>query len=505
MFIKAQAQVQSSVNCNLESQISTEYTFQLIRTVNGSSTTIPQTSPIPSDDYNCPYGGCRVSSIEEPTLSAAGVHDVFTTKDGDGAIKIGRLTMANPYQFNDQSLVRHSVELAGPIVSFDYSLVFMFPTDITGRPSTFLARLRNEKGEIVDELQIRAEPNNCIFTKVGTAPNEFLYTGWQCATLDASSVWFSSESHTVRLEFIINEKTGITNNLTGTAYIDNIGCPSSALCPTNSYGNIEFNNYNISCPVAGATLRGTITAPESNNWTNLTLSSLRFNVGSITVDATNVNWNGNVCNFEFPIPSSTGSINTTVTAIYNFSCPASGTMTVMQTGPTINYDCCSSTQLVIHDPVMSYSNKQSQTSILADNHIYAGLDSSALYHAGDFIELNKNFETIGDAHFSAYIEPCTSSFLYRQLGSNGESTPYDTAEQLIEIYPNPFSDKISISSKLPLVSYAVYAMDGKEVLSQKAPGRLTWDLDLANLSVGIYVIRLENMDHSIETRKIIKR
>lgn len=72
---------------------------------------------------------------------------------------------------------------------------------------------------------------------------------------------------------------------------------------------------------------------------------------------------------------------------------------------------------------------------------------------------------------------------------------------IVEIYPNPVSDKIFIKSKTPVLSVKVYSILGKEFSSTLSNGNM---IDMSSLSSGLYILKLYS-ETSEQTFKILKK
>ena len=72
----------------------------------------------------------------------------------------------------------------------------------------------------------------------------------------------------------------------------------------------------------------------------------------------------------------------------------------------------------------------------------------------------------------------------------------------VEVYPNPASDKLFIKTSQPVNTLEIFTMTGTMVRQQSC-----WsdniEIDVQNLSTGMYVIRLVS-DHAVETRRFVK-
>ena len=96
---------------------------------------------------------------------------------------------------------------------------------------------------------------------------------------------------------------------------------------------------------------------------------------------------------------------------------------------------------------------------------------------------------------------------YRLMAAN-KSLVYTTAVPLINnsascsIFPNPFSNQITVSSKTPINNVAVYSIDGKLIMAEDA-GRQTISIQTTDWKPGVYILQV-NDGQQVIVNKIIK-
>ena len=76
----------------------------------------------------------------------------------------------------------------------------------------------------------------------------------------------------------------------------------------------------------------------------------------------------------------------------------------------------------------------------------------------------------------------------------------DDEENLLELYPNPTEDKISISSKMVFDQYAIFNMEGQLI---KKGFIVDQSINIAHLNRGVYLIKVQNTK-LMKVKKIVK-
>ena len=71
----------------------------------------------------------------------------------------------------------------------------------------------------------------------------------------------------------------------------------------------------------------------------------------------------------------------------------------------------------------------------------------------------------------------------------------------LEVYPNPFTNTLNISSQQPIQQVNIYNIQGKII--SKISGNSLEFLDVSNLSSGVYLIQFSSSELSV-TQKLIK-
>jgi hypothetical protein len=71
----------------------------------------------------------------------------------------------------------------------------------------------------------------------------------------------------------------------------------------------------------------------------------------------------------------------------------------------------------------------------------------------------------------------------------------------VSVFPNPFNEKINISSNANLIKTEIYDLLGKNVYSQDFKS----EIDTGFLQAGVYIIKMYGVDNEVFVRKIVKR
>ena len=81
----------------------------------------------------------------------------------------------------------------------------------------------------------------------------------------------------------------------------------------------------------------------------------------------------------------------------------------------------------------------------------------------------------------------------------------DTLQSEILLYPNPTSNLLKIRSTTSISKVQIYDLNGRIVKEVKSENTIN-EIDISQLSSGIYIVRLANQNNSmISSRKIIKK
>jgi Secretion system C-terminal sorting domain/Concanavalin A-like lectin/glucanases superfamily/Fibronectin type III domain len=131
---------------------------------------------------------------------------------------------------------------------------------------------------------------------------------------------------------------------------------------------------------------------------------------------------------------------------------------------------------------------------------------------------NNNFVSNGNNNFSYVINTLNPNTTYSYivqvsgLGARASSTsvaPFTTGtlsnqdfnsnNLKFSMYPNPVNDILKIAMETELKSVEIYSLQGQKVLSANNK-----TIDIANLSSGMYMVRVQDVDGGIASQKLMK-
>ena len=76
----------------------------------------------------------------------------------------------------------------------------------------------------------------------------------------------------------------------------------------------------------------------------------------------------------------------------------------------------------------------------------------------------------------------------------------ETAKTRVNIYPNPATDFISVTSDSPVSAVAIYDLSGKAVVGESAAQKI----DVSMLNAGIYIVRIKT-NAGVISKKLVKK
>jgi hypothetical protein len=80
------------------------------------------------------------------------------------------------------------------------------------------------------------------------------------------------------------------------------------------------------------------------------------------------------------------------------------------------------------------------------------------------------------------------------------SENFNTNNLEVGLYPNPVNDILNIDTKEEILSVEVFALQGQKVMSSKEN-----KINVSELPAGIYLVRIQDVNNNIATKKIIKK
>ena len=465
----------------------------------------------------------------DPILAGLGVN--VPTLNSNGSNKCIKLNNAFGMGSSDQTTMsRYFPSVNQSTIDFNFSLI-MDNKPAHGQPIQpfFRVRAYDQFNNIVDEICIIANPDNCLFNTIVISSNRrVLYTGWICARLNVSNI----VNQPCRIEFTVSDCQPSAHF--GTVYIDNI---CGFTCAVPQLGALSLDPTNINCPDVSINLPiqvcGTYQAPVNATFNTLTLDVLQNNTIIGTISTPTQLTSNTFCFSVLPsifgaLPS--GDFEFNLNATFNVNCPAgtfiySITDTSASIGPDVTFNNCCFPILTLTSPSDDLSNlaipeiKQRERSdwIKAANLVSVGnntLSNGVVYHAANFVELNPGFEALLGSQFAAYPEGCSANYVYKnqsQSDSLNETVIEDEVINLVKvangfaIIPNPSISTIEIVMKgTSFNKVSITTIDGKLVLNKTIEKTDKTQLDVSRYANGIYIINIISEDGQLLSEKLIK-
>ncbi len=467
----------------------------------------------------------------DPTLAGLGVN--LPTLNTNGLSKCIKLNNAGGFGSSDiTTMSRSFTSIDQPTIDFNFSLI-MDNKPAHGQPIQpfFRVRVYDQNNNIVDEICIIANPDNCLFNRLIVNSNRrVLYTGWICARLNVGEIL----NQPGRIEFTISDCQPSAHF--GTVYIDNI---CGLTCAVPQLGALNTDPTHFNCPdMSGTTpieVCGTYQPPVNASLNTMSLNIMQNGTVVSTIAAPSQITSTTFC---FSIPPSqfgvspSGDFEFEVNASFNVVCPA-GTFVYdvsdnsANIGPDVTFDNCCQPILELFSPaddvnnlaVVAVKEKERSDWIKAANIVSVGDNTTGngvVYHAANYVELNPGFEAVLGAQFAAYPEGCTSNFVYRATGEPVSDNKTETkAEDIFvnltklangfAIIPNPSSSAIEIVMKdAQFNKVNITSIDGKVVLDRSIDLTHNTRLEVSSYANGVYIINITSEDGRIHTEKLIK-
>ncbi|HLP65069.1 T9SS type A sorting domain-containing protein [Flavobacterium sp.] len=464
----------------------------------------------------------------DPILTNFNVN--MPTLNTNGGTRCIKLNNTGGFGSSDQTTVsRYFPVINQSTIDFNFSLIMdNKPQHGQDIQPFFRARVRDQNGNIVDEICIIANPENCLFNVISVnEERRVLYTGWICARLNVGEILNQPGT----IEFTVSDCQPSAHF--GTVYIDNI---CGFVCATPQLGALNIDPTHFNCPdvINNVPMEvcGTYSPPV-----NATLSSIVLDIvqNGTVIGTVNVPSQLTANSFCFTVLPSlfgadpTGEFEFQVHANFNVNCPAGLFVYEISDnssgiGPDVTFiDCCMPT-LVLTSPSDDHNNlapvaicqRERSDWIKASNVISFGnnaLANGVVYHAENFVELNPGFEAVEGAQFAAYPEGCSGSYVYREdeQVSPIQASPNIDDVNLIKklkgfaIIPNPSSNFIEIVTKgTVFTKLTITSIDGKVVFEQSSDATDKMKVQISNYEKGVYIITIDTDDGESMSEKLIK-
>jgi hypothetical protein len=462
-------------------------------------------------------------------LAALGVN--VPTLYGSGGNKCIKLNNQFGFGSSDQTTVsRYFPIINQATIDFNFSLIMdNKPAHGQSIQPFFRVRVLDQFNNVVDEICIVADPDNCLFNVVVVSnARRVLYTDWICARLNVGEILNQPGT----IEFTVSDCQPSAHF--GTVYIDNI-CGS--ICATPKLGALNTNPTNINCPdrISNTPFQvcGTYQPPYNATLNTITLDITQNGIVIGTINTPSQLTASTFCFTVLPSmfgANPNGNFEFQIDANFNITCPAGTFIYTISdnsanVGPDVTFlNCCLPT-LILASPADDHNNlavvdlkkRERSNWIKAANIVSVGdnvLSNGVIYHAENFVELNPGFEALLGSQFAAYPEGCTSNYSYKTQTQNqtvNQPSNDDQTVNLIKvsrdfaIVPNPSSASIEIimnDAKFKAVN--ITTIDGKVVFEKNIEKTDKTQLDVSSYANGIYIINVTTDDGKLFTKKLIK-
>jgi len=464
----------------------------------------------------------------DPVLAGLGVN--VPTLNSNGGTKCIKLNNQAGLGSSDQTTVsRYFPVINQPTIDFNFSLVMdNKPAHGQAIQPFFRVRVLDKNDNVVDEICIIANPDNCLFsTLIVSSTRRVLYTNWICARLNVGEILNQEGT----IEFTVSDCQPSAHF--GTVYIDNI---CGLTCATPQLGSLNMDPTNINCPdiVANTPMQvcGTYDPPVNATLSTLSLDIIQNSVVIATIPTPTQLTSHTFCFTVLPSllgATPSGDFEFDVHASFNVNCPA-GTFIYdiydhsANVGPDVTFINCCIPTLTLASPVDDLTNlaaaavtkRERSDWIKATNIVAVGdnaLSNGVVYHAANFVELNPGFEAVYGSQFAAYPEGCTANYVYRNAVQTSQPIPDDeTIINLVKIgsigfaiIPNPSNSVVDIVMKdSNFNKVSITTIDGKVVDERSIENTDTTRIDVSRYANGIYIINVTTEDGQLLSKKLIK-
>lgn len=267
-------------------------------------------------------------------------------------------------------------------------------------------------------------------------------------------------------------------------YTDFSGNNAFASSAGTSFGNDRNNNPNSALIVNNTTVNGQIpglpidgSARTVSLWAKIdsnTYANYPFSYGGILQDLSFV-----------------GVINNNTLEFQSFS----NGFTVNETNPINTW-----MHLVYtYDGVNVRMYKNGVLKGTSPFNLFTSFDDNYFYLASIWGATNTFNGSVDD--LKIYNYPLTQTEITNLYNNNTLSTSDFNQNNLeVALYPNPVQDILSVDTVNTIKSVEVYNLQGQKVLVSNQS-----QINLSNLSAGIYMVRIEDENNAVNTKRIIKK
>lgn len=467
----------------------------------------------------------------DPTLASLGVNIPTLYNTGGGGNKCIKLNNEQGMGSSDMTTVsRYFPNINQSTIDFNFSLI-MDNKPAHGQPIQpfFRIRVKDQFNNIVDEVCIIANPDNCLFNVIYVSNNRrVLYTDWICARLNVGEILNQPGT----IEFTVSDCQPSAHF--GTVYIDNI---CGTVCANPRLGALNTDPTNINCPdLTGVTpiqVCGTYQPPANATLNSITLNITQNGVVVGTMNAPTQLTSSTFCFTILPAlfgADPSGNFEFLINANFNVVCPAGRFIYTISdnsanVGPDVSFNNCCQPILTLASPADDLSNlasanlklRERSNWIKASNIVSVGdnvLSNGVVYHAENFVELNPGFEALSGAQFVAYPEGCSATYDFRAENPSTaviEPKLVDENVNLVKvirdfaIVPNPSSSTIEIIMKeAQFKKVSIVTIDGKIVEERAFESTDKTQMDVSRYANGIYIINVTSENGRTYTKKLIK-
>ena len=466
----------------------------------------------------------------DPTLAGLGYNIPTLYATGNGGNKCIKLNNEQGMGSSDQTTVsRYFPIIDQATIDFNFSLV-MDNKPVHGQQIQpfFRVRALDQYGNVVDEICIIANPDNCLFNVIYVnSKRRVLYTNWICARLNVGEILHQPGT----IEFTVSDCQPSAHF--GTVYIDNI---CGTVCATPQLGALNTDPVNINCPDMSGFIPiqvcGTYQPPVNATLNSIMLTITQNGVVVATMNAPTEVTPSTFCFTIEPTAFGTdpsGNFEFEINANFNVNCPAGTFLYTISDnsaniGPDVSFDNCCQPILSLASPADDLSNlalpivktRERSNWIKAANIVSVGdnvLSNGVVYHAENYIELNPGFEAVYGAQFAAYPEGCSAVYTYKEAVQTAQVSQAQPADETVNltrltkdfvIIPNPSSSFINIIMKdAQFTKVTISTIDGKVVYEQNVAQTDTTQIDVSRYASGVYIINVSS-EGKLYTKKLIK-